>query len=160
MATKNWAEIAKAGNEQLRMNLITAQGEIADGLAMGFPQYFLADGEEHPKPSRADFVRLVSDIDRRDVVVQACKDAGLPYQMFSFRGSCSGNTDGVSYTQGGYSTVRYGWLANFYRSSKRRGGELEYEGASWLVVWNGYGAGSAEWPSSHSLIILPLEALA
>ena len=160
MARKNWAAIANIGNEQLRMNLITAQGDIADGLVKGFPQYFLAKGEEHPKPSRTDFIRLVSEIDRRDTVVQACKDAGLPHQMFSFRGSCSGNTDGISYAQGGYSTVRYGYLANFYRSSKRRGGELEYEGASWLVVWNGYGSGSAEWPASHSLIIVPFAALA
>lgn len=128
MVRKNWKAIAEVGNEQLRINLITAH--------------------------------LVQNIDRRDDVVQACKDAGLPYKQFGFRGSCRGSTEGVSYAQGGYGTVRYGHLAYFYRSSQKRGNEIEYEGASWLVLWNGYSSGSAEFPGSHSLVIVPVEALA
>jgi hypothetical protein len=160
MATKNWAAIANVGNEQLRINLISAQGEIVEGLAQGFPQYFLAESERHPKPSREDFIRLVSEIGRRDNVVQACKDAGLPHQMLAFRGSCRGSTDGVSYSEGGYNTTANGWGSYFYRSTKKRGATLEYKGAEWFVVWNGFSKGDAYSFSSHSLIIVPVEVFA
>ena len=160
MATKNWKAIANVDNEQLRLNLISAQGEIANGLAQGFPEYFLTEGEEHPKPSRDEFIRLVSEINRRDSVVQACKDAGLPHQIFAFRGSCRGATDGISYPSGGYDTVRNGWGSYFYRSNQKRGEVLEHEGAKWLVVWNGFGSGDAYSFDSHSLIVVPVEALA
>ena len=157
---KNWVEIAKVGNEQLRMNLISAKGEVAEGLRQGFPQYFLAEGEIHPKPNRTDFIRLVSEMRRRDDVVQACKDAGLPFQRFFFSGSCRGSVDGVSYAKGGYNTVANGWGDYFYRSSKRRGDTLEYKGAEWVVIWNGYGAGDAYSFSVHSLVIVPVDAFA
>jgi len=156
---KNWSAIAVVGNEQLRHNLIAATGEVAQGLAQGFPQYFLGDGEPHPQPNRDDFVRLVSEIKRRDDVIQACKDAGLPFQRFGFSGSCKGSTDGVSYAKGGYNTTANGWGDYFYRSSKKRGETLEYEGAEWLVVWNGYSSGDAYSFSGHSLVVVPVTAL-
>lgn len=158
--TKNWQKIAEVGNQQLRMCLIASKGEIAEGLSKGFPQYFLAEGETHPKPNRVDFTRLMSEMMRRDDVVQACKDAGLPFQRFGFSGSSSGSTDGISYAKGGYDTVRHGWAEYFWRSSKKRGETLEYEGAEWLVVWNGFGAGSAYALDNHTLVIVPIDALA
>jgi hypothetical protein len=160
MVTKNWQEIANIGNEQLRMSVIAANGEIAEGLQKGFPQYFLTEDETHPQLNRTDFIRLVSEMKRRDDVVQACKDAGLPFQRFSFSGSCSGPTDGVSYAKGGYNTVANGWGQNFWRCVKKQGETLDYEGAQWVVVWNGYSSGDSYSFATHSLIIVPVAALA
>lgn len=157
---KNWQAIASVGNEQLRMSLIAAQGEVADGLKRGFPQYFLAEGEAHPKPNRSDLIRIVSEMNRRDTVVQMCKDAGLPFQRFGFSGNCNGRTDGVPYAKGGYGTLRNGQGSYFWRCSKKQGETLEYEGAEWLVVWNSFSAGSAETFDDHSVVIVPIEALA
>jgi hypothetical protein len=157
---KNWTAIANVGNEQLRKSLIAAQGEIAEGLARGFPQYFLRDGETHPRPNRADFTRLVSEMKRRDDVVKACKDAGLPFQQFGFSGSCEGRVDGVSYAKKGYDTVANGWGDYFWRSNSKRGETLQYEGAEWMVVWNGFMLGDASFFDSHTLIVVPVAALA
>jgi hypothetical protein len=157
---KNWKEIANIGNEQLRINLITCQGEVAEGLAKGFPKYFLAEGEEHPLPSRSEFLKLISEMDRRETVIGAVRDAGLPHQRFSFTGSKQGNTEGISYVESRYKTVRHGQLEYFFRSSKRQGEEVYYEGIKWVVVWNGYAAGAPEYPAAHSLVIVPIAAFA
>jgi len=156
---KNWTAIATVGNEQLRHNLIAATGDVAQGLAQGFPQYFLSDDEEHPRPVREEFLNIVKEMRRRDEIVQACKDAGISHQRFSFSGSCRGAVDGVSYADGGYSTTANGWGDYFYRSTKREGDTLEYEGAEWVVVWNGYSSGSADCFAGHSLVVVPTEAL-
>jgi hypothetical protein len=159
MVKKNWMAIANIGSEQLRMSVISARGEIAEGLARGFPQYFLREGETHPLPNRADFIRLVSEMKRRDEVVQACKDAGIPFQQFNCKGTRRGSADGVSYAEGGYPTVAWGWGDYFWQCSKRRGETLEYEGAEWMVVWNVFSRGDACSFDRHTLIIVPVGAL-
>lgn len=161
VATKNWKAISEVGNEQLRLNLIAASDEeMVEGLSRGFPQYFLAEGQEHPRLRRVEFLAVVDKMERRDDVVQACKDAGIPYQRFAFRGSCQGSTDGVPYAEGGYDTVAGGWGDYFWSCTKTQGDTLEYEGTQWMVVWNGYRKGSPHRFSSHSLVIVPVAALA
>lgn len=157
---KDWKKIAGAGNQQLRLSLISAQGEIAEGLSRGFPQYFLAEGETLCLPDRRQLLELVREAGRRDKVLQIIKELGLPHQRLGFSGSCLGTTKGVSYSEGGYDTVACGWGDYFYRSSKSRGDTLEYEGATWLVVWNGFGGGDARSFDRHTLVIVPEEALA
>ena len=155
---KNWNMIALCGNEQLRLALIAAKGEVVGGLAKGFPQFFLAEGEVHPRPNRTDFIRLIQEMERSEHVIQACKDAGLPYQRFSFSGHCNGETGGVPYAKGGYDTVANGWGDYFFACSKYQGGTLEHKGAEWIVVWNGYSSGDASSFTRHSLVIVPSEA--
>ncbi len=159
LARKNWQAIAACPNEQLRYSLIAASGDIAEGLAAGFPQYFLAEGEEHPAVSRTEFVAMVRAM-RRDDAVRACKDAGLPYALLQFSGSCEGRTDGVSYAKGGYNTTANGWAQKFWRTSQDPGKTLEYEGAEWVVCRNGFGAGDARFFDTHSLLLVPVEAFA
>ena len=157
--TKNWSAIAGCGNEQLRLTLIAADGETATGLAAGFPQYFLAAGEEPQQISVDALIALVGECANRDQALQVLKDQGLPHQRFCFSGSCSGRTDGVSYAKGGYPTVRHGWAQNFWRSNVPVGEPIEYEGAVWLVAYNGFSRGSAETVARHTLILVPLDAL-
>lgn len=154
MSTKNWKAIAACRNEQLRHSLIAAQGEIADGLAAGFPQFFLAEGEDAPRPSREEFFQIVSEMTRRDDILQACRDAGLPYQRFGFEGSCVNSAPGVP-RRGPKPTSSKAPDDRFIRSSSRRGDEVEYEGAQWIVVWNGYSPGSPSVFASTSFVIVP-----
>lgn len=157
--TKSWPAIATCSNEQLRLTLVAASGETATGLAAGFPQYFLAEGEVPAQISVDAFVALVTEAANRDQVLEVVKTQNLPHQRFGFSGSCSGRTDGVSYAKGGYSTVRHGWAQNFWRCSVSVGDLVEFEGAVWLVAWNGFSRGSAESFDHHTLVIVPLDAL-
>lgn len=156
---KNWRAISAVGNKPLRMNLIAASGEVAEGLAQGFPQCFLTEEEEHPRMSQEEFLAVVGTMERRDNVVEACKQAGIPHQRFCFTGTCRGFTDGVPYANGGYDTVRNGWGDYFWRCNKRQGETLEYNEAQWMVVWNGYVQGDVHMFSSHSLVLVPVDAL-
>lgn len=159
MVLKNWKAISECGNEQLRMALIASKGEIVEGLATGFPQYFLAEDASIELPTREKLLELVRESGQRDSVIQMLKDLGLPHQRFSFSGSNKGSTDGVSYSKGGYDTVANGWGEYFYRSTKKPGEVVEHESAQWLVVWNGYSSGSPYSFAYHTLIIVPVEAL-
>lgn len=158
-ARKNWKAISECRNEQLRHSLIAAQGEIAEGLAAGFPQFFLVEGEDAPCPSREEFFRVISEMTRRDDTLQACKEAGLPHQRFSFEGSCSGSTPGVP-KPGPKPTSSKAPDNRFIRSSSYRGDEVEYEGVRWIVVWNGYSPGSPSAFASTSFVIVPAGAFA
>jgi hypothetical protein len=158
---KNWKEIAGCSNEQLRLNLVSAKGEIAEGLAKGFPQYFLADGETHPLISRSAFLAGTQSIDRRDELVAALKAAGLPHERFSFEGSSHARTtESVPYSDGGYNTTANGRGEYFFRSTAKVGAEVDYQGAKWVVVWNKYSPGCPSWFASHSFIIVPTAAFA
>ncbi len=157
---KNWKRISEIGNEQLRTLMVSAQGEIADGLAIGFPQYFLTEDEQQELPTKDQLLRLMKGAGRRDEILEILHRFGIPQQHFSFSGCCRGSVDCVSVNEEGYYTARYGWLANYRRSSKRQGEDVEYEGARWLVVWNSYAPGTPKHPSRHSLVIVPAEAIA
>jgi hypothetical protein len=159
MVTKNWKSISTVGNEQLRLNLITSSGDVTEGLSRGFPEHFLTEGQEHPRMTREELLALVGKMERRDDVVKACKDAGIPHQRFGFSGSCRGTTDGVPYANGGYDTTANGWGDYFWKTSKHQGEVLEYKDAQWLVVWNGSSKGNAHCFGSHSLVIVPIAAL-
>lgn len=153
---KNWKAIAEVSNQQLRLTLISAQGEIEEGLIKGFPQYFLVEGVKPELPERKKILSLVQEAKQRDKVLGILKEIGVPHQRFSFEGSCRGSVDGLSYVEGSYNTNNYGRLEYFYRSVKKPGDEVEYEGTTWMVLWNGYSSGSAATPTYHTLVIVPI----
>ncbi len=156
---KNWNQIAQAGNEQLRLLLISAQGEIAAGLARGFPQYFLSEGEQQQLPGKEQLIGVVKEAKRRDEVLQIMKDLGIPYQQFGYRGHCRGQVGGISKREGGYRSGQGDPLDYYKRSVQCSGDELEYKDAKWVVVWNGYSSGDAYTASVHTLVIIPVAAL-
>ncbi len=156
---KNWKAIAEVRNQQLRLTLISAQGETEEGLSKGFPQYFLAEGVKAELPEREKILSLVCEAKQLDKVLEILKEIGVPHQPFGFEGTCRGSVDGLSYAKEGYHTNNYGRLEYFYRSTKKLGDEVEYEGATWMVVWNGGTSGSPETPDYHTLVIVPVASL-
>lgn len=150
-ARKNWQAIAGCTNEQLRHNLIASSGDIAEGLAKGFPEFFLTNDEEHPRVEREEFIHLAAEMERRDDIQQACKDAGLPYMTLSFAGNCGPRTtDGLPYKKGG----------DFWRSTMETGEEVSHEGAVWVLVKNLFARGNIYIESRHSLVFVPADAFA
>jgi hypothetical protein len=157
---KNWPRIAECDNEQLQSVLIHAKGEVADGLERGFPQYFLAEGEQQERLSKEVFLKLVRQkLWRRDDVVALCKDLGVPCQKLNISGTCKGDINGPPYSSHGYFTAKKGFGQYFYRSTKKIGGEVEYEGATWIVVRNHFSPESKYTYATHTFAIVPAEAL-
>jgi hypothetical protein len=151
---RNWKEISRIKDDNLRLALIAANWETLAGLKKGFPQYFC---DEQVLPERHELMGLLDDGAK---ATQVCKDLGLPCEEFHFSGSSRGGTDGVSYSDGGYQTTANGWGDHFWRSTRRIGQTVEWKGATWLVVRNSFSAGSPHYFAGHTLVIVPEKALA
>lgn len=158
IVTKNWKAIAECGNQQLRLVLISSSGDTSTGLVRGFPQYFCFEGTPPEMPTKKRFLRLVKQMRQKKAVIRCSQDLGTPYQKLSFSGTCRGKTLGVSFIESRYPTLTNGQREIFYQCSLEQGEELEYEGATWMVVWNSNFRKKETSLDIHSLVIVPVDA--
>lgn len=153
---KNWGKIAEINDKKLRALLVSAGGEIAERLMLGFPEYFLGKTEKQSALSKVQLLKLSEVADRRIDVYRIVTELKLSYRWFVFNGYCRGQVSGVSYHDETYQTSQHDSLCYYYRSSAERGTELEHEEKKWLILWNSYRNGVPEKPSRHSLIMVSL----
>lgn len=156
---KNWIAIANVADEQLQLSLISCRDEVLCGLAQGFSQYFLEEGQVQLLPSREELLGLALRQKNRRETVTLLKELAVPFDCFRFSGHPRGYTDGVSYADGVYKTNGNGVGDYYYRSKKKTGETLLHKGAEWIVVRNTFSQGDGWTFSGHTQIVVPLSAL-
>lgn len=159
MVRKNWTQIAMVRSEQIRHALIAANAEDSEKLSKAYPECFLPEGAPAEPISYRNLMGLLVQARHRDDVLHMVKDLGLPYERISFAGHCNGAVEGVSYSDGGYQTVRNGYGANFYLCSKKQGEVVKYRDTNWMVVWNVFRRGDAHTFDTHTLVLVPGSAI-
>ncbi len=153
---KNWKAISEITDENLRLLMIKTEGSLElEKLERGFPEFFTDRKPFFEIPPISYLLKLLGEASSRDKVKKILLDLSIPVETLCFSGSCRGSITGVSYSEGGYDTTANGWGEYFYRSTARLGDIIEYKGAQWFVVRNGYSAGSGWCFASHSLFLIP-----
>ncbi len=156
MTKKNWKEIALISEATIRHALIHARGDHADRLCLAYPECFSKKNEA--KLSLKEILELTEKLSRKEVE-EVCSDSNIPCESFRFSGSCKGTTQGLPMKTGSYNAGSYGWSDEFRRSTLEPGETVLYKDCPWVVVRNGFIPGDVYTVSSHSLTIVPQEAL-
>jgi len=121
---KNWINIVKIRNNELRSALINAEGESAIGLSIGFPEYFLADNAQL-QINKKEFKNIIKKFDKVKNVVELCKDVDIKFIKINVAGVCLGGVDGMPLkVQDGY-----------FRSKNEHFTKIQYKNSEYMIIW-------------------------
>jgi hypothetical protein len=70
-------------------------------------------------------------------------------KKFRYSGQLQGNSLGLPYRDGGYNTVRYGFLDHFYRTPLEKGESVDVEGRTYTLTREVFRQGNAHFPDEY-----------
>lgn len=109
--------------------------------------------------NKEEFLETISrGFKERWFLDQLLRELELPARILNFEGRCLKKVIGLSrfYED---RVVNEKSQTLFRRSMKRPGDMLESNDARWVVVWNEFARGDAGKPDTHTLILVPMEAI-
>ncbi len=146
---KNWKKIA--GVRSFKEMAILIDSSVAEIDS----KYLLSEGEENGRLSKKQFFQILNYLKNVRQKRHFCEDIGLMVTTRYFSGSKKGETDGMPYVDGGYSTVSNGWGEHFFTTKKKVGSIMRHAKQNWVVLANKYVKGNAHIFSDYYFFMTP-----